>query len=336
MSFFKVTFPCALLVLQCLAQEPVDIDVDNRWPFGREPLNPENQPPISLATLYRELRNQSSEWAVWQLHNMFAAAVNGDEFYKLEVDLSDRHRQTAAVVMKMLLQFPTQEETGALLNRAIVYTLQKLSNSSHLRHPLEVVFDQLDERLRENSNLNATYDRLMADSQNSISTSDRKRYFTRVFNMDAGYFPVKPNFMVIPGNLKLMLREGFREKLQYGGYRSKTTFDEYVLANAIYRLGRTEEHKDEVERIREKVTSEILSLMLKEKLVPFFFETDWFVKEMLLRMERSLNEQPDLRRELVKEKLTIELDYKIENSVGNNSLKNEYSFHTKSQKNITT
>lgn len=326
MSVFKVTFIFALLVLQCLAQNWSD-DL---------PQFPNQEPSISLATLYRELRNQSSEWVDWHLVRMFTAAADGDEFYNLEVALSDHNRQTAQAVMKMLLQFPTQEETLNLLNRAMIYTRETISTSSNLRHPLEVLTNQLDKWLRQDSNLSSTYGLLMADSQNSVLSSNPKRYFNRVINVEAGYFPFVPNFMAIPGNLKLMLQNGFREKLRYGKYGSRTTFNEYVQANAIYRLGRRQEYADRVEQIREKVTGEILALMLKEKLVPFFFEPDWFVEEMLRRIERSLNEQPDLRRKLMQEKEAIESEIKSERLLGNNSFKNKYAFITKSRKNMTT
>lgn len=231
----------------------------------------------------------------------------------------------------MLLQFPTQEETEMVVNRVLVATVVELTNSSHLRHPLQVLGDQLDRRLREDPNLSSTYARLMATMHDSDATAPRKRYFNRVFNLGAGYLPFEPNYMKIPGNMRMMLRNGFREML-----RQRTTRAHYynVLANAIYNLGRKDAYAERLEQIREKVTDEMLTMMRKVQMVPFFCDVNPYAKKMLLKFERYINEQPDLRLELLKEKEAIDGRSWTKDLLGN--LFDEFSFTAQVQKNIAT
>lgn len=254
---------------------------------------------ISFEEFYKFLREQSKD--VFDVHMglMYVTASDGDEFYNFKESVSPNCQRIAQASMKMYLNFSTSSIINDIQDKALSDVYETVKNTKEMKHPLEFFCSETEKQVLHHPTLSSMYLQVKNSINGSTSQTGHKHYFDKIFSSDEGIAHNYSEFFKIPGFLKATMQEEFNNQANESEAYNSTY---YLRARAIIEVSKKSEYQEKIEKIQEKVLSEIGSLIAKSGNIFANFSEDGktlsFTLTMMDKYEKYFNDDPNLQSEL--------------------------------------
>lgn len=261
-------------------------------------------PPLSLETLFAELRQESKIMAEAHLGSMLLVASYGDQFYNLQEEVSNECQRTLAATVSMTTNLCTFEKVDDIMDAVMADSYEDILYTHELKHPLQFLCNRIEQRFLYTSTndppLYAEFTRLKEAMKNRTLTR-RKPYLIKISRSEKELGAFYLHMMKIPQMAKYLAHEGFEDQL-YPSEAYNRTF--YILAKSILTVARKDTFKDRVQELYDQTLSEVADFISRtqyEKLrVLNDNKTYWFTEIIMTKLKKCFDENPSLKVELEK------------------------------------